>query len=112
MKKNTCFFYRKRCPQQLLKMMIILNVTRFHTFLKILNGSYKDKLQKYVHVYTMTKKSSLTFLILFICAVILFSQILIAVNTFLSYIQYRLTCTVIGVVVVLFLESMSIGAGT
>lgn len=49
----------------------------------------------------MTKKSSLTFLKLFICALILFSQILIAVNIFLSYIQCRLTYTVICVVEVL-----------
>lgn len=46
------------------------------------------------------------------CAVFFFPQILIAVNIFLSYIQYRLTYMVIGVFVVLFLEPMLIGEGT
>lgn len=82
-------------------------ISYFLTKILIGNYEYKDKLHN-KYVYTMTKKSSLTFLKLFICAVILFSQILFAVNIFLSYIQYRLTYTVIGVVVVLFLESMSI----
>lgn len=46
-------------------------ISYFLTKILIGNYEYKDKLHN-KYVYTMTKKSSLTFLKLFICAVILF----------------------------------------
>lgn len=58
-------------------------ISYFLTKILIGNYEYKDKLHN-KYIYTMTKKSSLTFLKLFICAVILFLKYWLLLTYFLA----------------------------